>query len=46
MKVNTTVQVTLALPPGAKVIENIQSEGENMGPHIKSGGKLFRPYVN
>ena len=33
-------------PPGAEVIENIQSDCEDMGPHIKAGGKLFRPYVN
>jgi hypothetical protein len=46
MKIKATVQVTLTLPHGAEVIENIQSEGENMGPHIKAGGKLFRPYVN
>ena len=46
MKVKATVQVTLTLPPGVEVIENIQSDGENMGPHLKAGGKLFRPYVN
>jgi hypothetical protein len=46
MKLKVIVQVTLTLPPGAEVIENIQSEGEDMGPHIKAGGKLFRPSVN
>ena len=46
MKLKVTVQVTLTLPPGAELIENFQSDGEDMGPHIKAGGKLFRPCVN
>ncbi|MEA3212322.1 MAG: hypothetical protein QOE70_5379 [Chthoniobacter sp.] len=45
-KVKVTVQVTLTLPPGGELVENFRSEGEDMGSHIKAGGKLFRLYVN
>jgi hypothetical protein len=46
MKVKATVQVTITLPRGAEIIDNIQAEGEDIGAHIKAGGKLFRPFVN
>jgi len=41
MKVKATVRVTVMLPPGAEMIENIQSEGENMGPTLKLAASCF-----
>jgi hypothetical protein len=44
-KIKATAEVTLTLSRGAKLIEKFISDGENLGPHVKVGGKLFCPVL-
>ena len=44
-KVKVTVEVIMALPPGAELLESLVADDDNYGAHIISGGKAFCPMI-
>ena len=44
-RIKVTVTEMLTLSPGAELIENFSSDGEELGPHIKVGGQQYCPFM-
>ena len=45
-KLKVTLEIVLNLPDDAEVLPHLHSEGEDLGAHLKIGGKFFRPFVS
>jgi hypothetical protein len=43
MKIKVTVTHILTLSRGVKLVESVISDGEDLGTHVRAGGKLFNP---
>ena len=44
-RIKVTVTEMLTLSPGAELIENFNSDGEELGSHIKVGDQLYCPFM-